>query len=73
MSLTYARMVSGSYKLAGPERAEGPVPWPLAAFSLVLPMTLVVLAGVVLVMLSYREVVSVYTRERTSAARGRAA
>ena len=34
----------------------------LAAFSLVLPLTLVVLAGVVLVMLSYREVVSVYTR-----------
>jgi len=34
----------------------------LAAFSLVLPMTLVVLAGVVLVVLSYREVVSVYTR-----------
>ena len=34
----------------------------LAAFSLVLPMTLVVLAGVALVVLSYREVVSVYTR-----------
>jgi amino acid transporter len=34
----------------------------LAAFSLVLPMTLVVLAGIVLVVLSYREVVSVYTR-----------
>src|SRR6201986_852893 len=34
----------------------------LAAFSLVLPMTLVVLVGVVLVVLSYREVVSVYTR-----------
>jgi amino acid transporter len=34
----------------------------LAAFSLVLPMTLVVLAGVGLVVLSYREVVSVYTR-----------
>ncbi len=34
----------------------------LAAFTLVLPMTLVVLAGVVLVVLSYREVVSVYTR-----------
>jgi len=34
----------------------------LAAFTLVLPMTLLVLAGVVLVVLSYREVVSVYTR-----------
>jgi amino acid transporter len=34
----------------------------LAAFALVLPMTLVVLAGVALVVLSYREVVSVYTR-----------
>jgi len=34
----------------------------LAAFTLVLPMTLVVLAGIVLVVLSYREVVSVYTR-----------
>src|SRR6202043_962599 len=34
----------------------------LAAFSLVLPMTLLVLFGVVLVVLSYREVVSVYTR-----------
>ena len=34
----------------------------LAAFTLVLPMTLVVLAGIALVVLSYREVVSVYTR-----------
>jgi amino acid transporter len=34
----------------------------LAAFSLVLPMTLVVLFGVLLVVLSYREVVSVYTK-----------
>ena len=34
----------------------------LAAFSLVLPMTLLILFGVVLVVLSYREVVSVYTR-----------
>ena len=34
----------------------------LAAFTLVLPMTLVVLAGIVLVVLSYREVVTVYTR-----------
>jgi amino acid transporter len=34
----------------------------VAAFTLVLPMTLLVLAGVVLVVLSYREVVSVYTR-----------
>ena len=34
----------------------------LAAFTLVLPMTLVVLFGVMLVVLSYREVVSVYTR-----------
>src|SRR5690349_22923887 len=34
----------------------------LAAFTLVLPMTLVILAGVALVVLSYREVVSVYTR-----------
>ena len=34
----------------------------LAAFSLVLPMTLLILLGVVLVVLSYREVVSVYTR-----------
>jgi amino acid transporter len=34
----------------------------LAAFTLVLPMTLVVLAGVVLVVLLYREVVSVYTK-----------
>jgi amino acid transporter len=34
----------------------------LAAFTLILPMTLVVLAGVALVVLSYREVVSVYTR-----------
>ncbi len=33
-----------------------------AAFSLVLPMTLVVLLGIVLVVLLYREVVSVYTR-----------
>src|SRR5450755_4907368 len=34
----------------------------LAAFTLVLPMTLLVLFGVVLVVLSYREVVTVYTR-----------
>jgi len=34
----------------------------LAAFSLVLPITLLVLFGVLLVVLSYREVVSVYTR-----------
>jgi amino acid transporter len=34
----------------------------LAAFSLVLPLTLLVLVGVLLVVLSYREVVSVYTR-----------
>jgi amino acid transporter len=34
----------------------------LAAFTLILPMTLVVLAGIFLVVLSYREVVSVYTR-----------
>jgi amino acid transporter len=34
----------------------------LAAFNLVLPLTLVILAGIVLVVLSYREVVSVYTR-----------
>jgi len=34
----------------------------LAAFSLVLPMTLLILFGVVPVVLSYREVVSVYTR-----------
>jgi amino acid transporter len=34
----------------------------LAAFTLVLPMTLLVLLGVALVVLSYREVVSVYTR-----------
>jgi len=34
----------------------------LAAFTLVLPMTLLVLFGVLLVVLSYREVVSVYTR-----------
>ena len=34
----------------------------IAAFTLVLPMTLLVLFGVVLVVLSYREVVSVYTR-----------
>jgi amino acid transporter len=34
----------------------------LAAFTLVLPMTLLVLCGVVLVVLSYREVVKVYTR-----------
>jgi amino acid transporter len=34
----------------------------LAAFTLVLPMTLLVLLGVFLVVLSYREVVSVYTR-----------
>jgi amino acid transporter len=34
----------------------------LAAFTLVLPLTLLVLSGVLLVVLSYREVVSVYTR-----------
>src|SRR5690348_4867943 len=34
----------------------------LTAFTLVLPMTLVILAGIVLVVLSYREVVTVYTR-----------
>ena len=34
----------------------------LAAFTLILPMTLLVLAGIALVVLSYREVVSVYTR-----------
>jgi len=34
----------------------------LAAFTLILPMTLVILVGIVLVVLSYREVVSVYTR-----------
>ena len=34
----------------------------LTAFTLILPMTLVVLAGIALVVLSYREVVSVYTR-----------
>ncbi len=34
----------------------------IAAFTLILPMTLVILAGVALVVLSYREVVSVYTR-----------
>jgi amino acid transporter len=34
----------------------------VAAFALVLPMTLVVLIGIALVVLSYREVVTVYTR-----------
>jgi amino acid transporter len=34
----------------------------LAAFSLILPLTLVILVGIFLVMLSYREVVSVYIR-----------
>jgi amino acid transporter len=34
----------------------------VAAFTLIVPMTLVILAGVALVVLSYREVVSVYTR-----------
>src|SRR5262244_1331682 len=34
----------------------------LAAFSLILPMTLVILIGIALVVLLYREVVSVYTR-----------
>src|SRR6201992_585436 len=34
----------------------------LAAFDLIVPMTLVILAGVALIVLSYREVVSVYTR-----------
>jgi amino acid transporter len=34
----------------------------MAAFTLILPMTLVILAGIALVVLSYREVVQVYTR-----------
>ena len=34
----------------------------LTAFNLILPMTLVVLFGIFIVVLSYREVVSVYTR-----------
>ncbi|HET9081309.1 MAG TPA: amino acid permease [Trebonia sp.] len=34
----------------------------VAAFTLIVPMTLVILAGVALVVLSYREVVSVYTK-----------
>jgi len=34
----------------------------VAAFTLIMPMTLVILAGIALVVLSYREVVSVYTR-----------
>jgi amino acid transporter len=34
----------------------------VTAFSLIIPMTLVVLFGIVIVVLSYREVVSVYTR-----------
>ncbi len=34
----------------------------MAAFTLIVPMTLVILAGIALVVLSYREVVSVYTR-----------
>ena len=34
----------------------------LAAFNLILPMTLVILFGIAIVVLSYREVVSVYTR-----------
>ena len=34
----------------------------VAAFALIVPMTAVILAGVALVVLSYREVVSVYTR-----------
>ncbi|MGH3263961.1 MAG: APC family permease, partial [Trebonia sp.] len=34
----------------------------IAAFTLIVPMTLVIMAGVALVVLSYREVVSVYTR-----------
>jgi amino acid transporter len=34
----------------------------VAAFTLILPMTLVILLGIALVVLSYREVVSVYTR-----------
>jgi amino acid transporter len=34
----------------------------LAAFNLIIPMTLVVLFGIVIVVMSYREVVSVYTR-----------
>ena len=34
----------------------------VAAFTLIVPMTLVILVGVALVVLSYREVVSVYTR-----------
>src|ERR1700733_13819175 len=34
----------------------------IAAFTIIVPMTLVILAGVALVVLSYREVVSVYTK-----------
>jgi amino acid transporter len=34
----------------------------LAAFTLIVPMTLVILAGIALVVLSYREVVTVYTK-----------
>jgi amino acid transporter len=34
----------------------------VAAFALIVPMTLVILAGIALVVLSYREVVSVYTK-----------
>ncbi|MGH3210504.1 MAG: APC family permease, partial [Trebonia sp.] len=34
----------------------------IAAFTVIVPMTLVILAGVMLVVLSYREVVSVYTK-----------
>jgi amino acid transporter len=34
----------------------------IAAFTLIVPMTLVILAGVALVVLSYREVVTVYTK-----------
>src|ERR1700744_5883754 len=34
----------------------------IAAFTLIVPMTLVILAGVALIVLSYREVVSVYTK-----------
>ena len=38
----------------------------IAAFTLIVPMTLVILAGVALVVLSYREVVSVYTGASTA-------
>jgi len=47
-----------------PSKAKCPSLLPffgLAAFTLVLPMTLLVLFGVMLVVLSYRQVVAVYT------------